>query len=1703
MRSITRVLLLALLMGPLGVWGCDDGGTGDADGGNADVMPDDDMGQTGDDMGEPEPDPDMGEPDPDMGEPDPDMGEPEPDSDMGQIDPDMGQIDPDMGEPEPDMGEPDPDMGEPCEGAGEDCTVGEGACAAEGVTACDADGALFCDAEPGEPDDELCANAIDDDCDGEVDEPECACADDAECPEGELCIDDACAPGDCREDGECGDGELCIDNGCRPGTCRVNADCAEGEICAANDCVARPAACDAPQRVGEPGVFEGSTVDGPAEVGASCGGGARSPEAAFEIDLGVDGPVCLSTIGSTFDTVLHVQARCGDPGAELACNDDVVAGNLRSQVEIDGADPFFAFVDGFGGESSGDFVFSVSLGACPCLGDAQCADGEVCRAGACAPVVCGDGAREGDEECDDGGIDPGDGCDDACLVEDGYLCVPQPADAPDRCRLEICVEDDDCFDDEICAAGACVVGDCRDDGECGEGELCIDNTCTAADCRVDADCGDGQICDGNTCADAPDEGTLRLVDGEDEHIGRVEVFLQGTWGTVCDDAFDDLDAEVVCRQLGFPGAVRQIQRFGGGEEPTWLDEVQCIGDEARLVDCPANPIGDEDCSHFEDVGVECLRPCEGDGDCFDGEACFEGACRVPADEVCDNGVDDDLDGATDCDDDACAESPACPCPRDDFFEDDSDVYPGPALPAARLEGLALCDDDIYNFELCAGGTTRVTIGFEHAAGNIDAVLGNGSIEEEVAEGRSETDDEVLEYTNDTGAPAQMDIFLNQGATGSAYSIDIEIFDCDAGAELCANGDDDDDDGFADCDDPDCFEHPLCAPLASACEAPIALPGAGVFVGDTAGGPSVDQETDPNCIGSPTPAGSAEVVYAFSPDADGTWCFSTLGSTFDTVLYVRADVCEDPEAEVACNDDNADVAGGTRSALTLDVVGGSTYFVFVDGFSFANDGPYALRVSAGECEPPVEICDNGVNDDLDPQVDCDDPDCVGSEACLALNCGNGVVDFGEGCDDGGREPDDGCDAECLVEPGYICEAPAPDAPSECRLAAQCGDGVIDDPETCDDENADGGDGCDALCTDEVYTALRGVEQFTVAFPEGAGDVVRFVADTEPTRVVARTGDGAGGCIGDTVLDLFALDAEGNRGALVRSNDDGGGNGLCSLIDFEVPPGHYELLVTGFDGLSLTDVVVDLRVAGVISGVEAGQYAGALPEQGDDLFELELDRAATVTFATGDGADGCPGDTVLTVFGFDADGVRQARGGNDDGGDNGLCSQFVIDLLPGRYEVEVGEFRADEAIPAYVLAVDLLFPECGNGEQEFGEACDDGNDESGDGCDALCSAETFDAVLAVERFAIDVPANAVDRVRFTVDHDPSRLVAQTSDGADGCPGDTFIEVYPLDDAGERGPPVLADDDGGAGTCSLIDDALPPGDYELDVFGFGGNERRGVVLDYRLEVDVGAAGAYDGAVAVAGTDLYVFGLEEPARVTLSTGDGEGGCPGDTRIFLYAFDDDGERFQFAANDDGGDNGLCSQLVVELAPGDYEVEVDEFGRDAALAYVLTVDGIGEPVVEAVEVSIANFAMDPDPVVVPVGGTVRWTNLDDAVHTVTSGAPDDVNAGILFDSGNLARGDSFEYTFRSVGEYTYFCRPHAGFMRDYVVIVEGAGDPALAGCTESCEDLQACFGVAAPDCVEGCMASPENQAAGQCIADGLDPESGQCDFAVLDACNGR
>ncbi|XP_041464645.1 deleted in malignant brain tumors 1 protein-like isoform X2 [Lytechinus variegatus] len=107
------------------------------------------------------------------------------------------------------------------------------------------------------------------------------------------------------------------------------------------------------------------------------------------------------------------------------------------------------------------------------------------------------------------------------------------------------------------------------------------------------------------------DGDIRLVNGSTENEGRVEIFHNGLWGTICDDGWDDADARVVCRQLGYMGDVggaRGRSTYGQGSDPIYLDDVGCYGSESRLTDCSNDGWGSHNCGHSEDAGVYCYVP---------------------------------------------------------------------------------------------------------------------------------------------------------------------------------------------------------------------------------------------------------------------------------------------------------------------------------------------------------------------------------------------------------------------------------------------------------------------------------------------------------------------------------------------------------------------------------------------------------------------------------------------------------------------------------------------------------------------------------------------------------------------------------------------------------------------------------------------------------------------------------------------------------------------------------------------------------------------------------------------------------------------------------------------------------------------------------------------------------------------------------------
>ncbi|NWH85105.1 C163A protein, partial [Aegithalos caudatus] len=145
---------------------------------------------------------------------------------------------------------------------------------------------------------------------------------------------------------------------------------------------------------------------------------------------------------------------------------------------------------------------------------------------------------------------------------------------------------------------------------------------------------------GVICTDAVE---LRLAGGDSPCAGRVEVKLQGQWGSVGDDSWDMEDAGVVCQQLGCgsaSGAYSALDRFGVGNGSVSLVLVDCSGYEATLWDCEIRGWGPYNGSiHDFDTAVVCegfSRLVGGDGACAGQLEVRQGRAWVG---VCEDQVD--------------------------------------------------------------------------------------------------------------------------------------------------------------------------------------------------------------------------------------------------------------------------------------------------------------------------------------------------------------------------------------------------------------------------------------------------------------------------------------------------------------------------------------------------------------------------------------------------------------------------------------------------------------------------------------------------------------------------------------------------------------------------------------------------------------------------------------------------------------------------------------------------------------------------------------------------------------------------------------------------------------------------------------------------------------------------------------------------------
>jgi cysteine-rich repeat protein len=215
-------------------------------------------------------------------------------------------------------------------------------------------------------------------------------------------------------------------------------------------------------------------------------------------------------------------------------------------------------------------------------------------------------------------------------------------------------------------------------------------------------------------------------------------------------------------------------------------------------------------------------------------------------------------------------------------------------------------------------------------------------------------------------------------------------------------------------------------------------------------------------------------------------------------------------------------------------------------------------------------------------------------------------------------------------------------------------------------------------------------------------------------------------------------------------------------------------------------------------------------------------SSLELTVSNGLGGCP-------FGFDSQ-IRlynpqgqQIAYDDDDGFD--ACSKITpsddpgaANLPVGTYTFRVNEFNNTEIVPFYVIEAEIVLPACGDGLTQPGEECDDGNPATGDGCSPMCQSEPPYEIETNNTMAeanvlwpqlshwvgsID-PKGDIDW--FVFNHPGGgatlKLETHTAGNPGACPGDTVIQLV-----NSSGQVIAFNDDGGLGTCSLLDSATSP--------------------------------------------------------------------------------------------------------------------------------------------------------------------------------------------------------------------------------------------------------------------------------------------------------
>lgn len=102
---------------------------------------------------------------------------------------------------------------------------------------------------------------------------------------------------------------------------------------------------------------------------------------------------------------------------------------------------------------------------------------------------------------------------------------------------------------------------------------------------------------------------LRMVSDDQECAGWLEIFYNGTWGSVCHSPMEAITLSVICRQLGCGDSGTLNTSVGVREGPNdrlrWLDGIQCRKSDNSLWQCPSDPWKNDSCSQRDEAYIVC------------------------------------------------------------------------------------------------------------------------------------------------------------------------------------------------------------------------------------------------------------------------------------------------------------------------------------------------------------------------------------------------------------------------------------------------------------------------------------------------------------------------------------------------------------------------------------------------------------------------------------------------------------------------------------------------------------------------------------------------------------------------------------------------------------------------------------------------------------------------------------------------------------------------------------------------------------------------------------------------------------------------------------------------------------------------------------------------------------------------------------------